>query len=341
MLRHRGRKVAGTGLGVLVGWLGLALVVACAGPTDARRVAGQSPVEASTAPPAASNLALQPGSGTDVGVGANGSVWLVGANPVAGGFGIWHWTGSAWAADPGGAVRVAVDPGGNPWLVNSLHAIYHWSGAGSTRLPGSGTDVGVGANGSVWLVGANPVGGGFGIWHWTGSAWAAVPGGAVTIAVDPGGNPWVINSLHSIYHWNGAGWTRLPGSGTDVGVGANGSVWLVGTNPVAGGFGIWHWTGTAWAATPGRRRDHRRGPRGQSLAGQLKSSDLVRPTSLIRHPGMRAGRPGVLRQLHQREPAVSDALGAAVSGVGRVEDHQLPEPVAGQCRHLGWYFLRR
>ena len=273
MARQRGRKVSRTALGVLTGWLGLALVVACSAPTGGGRVTAQSPTtsgrcgsaqtsdcgdltrsvaaSASRATSAASSLVLHPGSGTDVGVGANGAVWLVGANVVGGGFGIWHWTGSAWASVPGGAVRVAVDPSGNPWVINSLHAIYRWSGTGWIQLPGAGIDVGVGANGAVWLVGVNVVGGGFGIWNWTGSAWASVPGGAVRVAVDPSGNPWIVNSLHAIYRWSGAGWIQMPGGGTDVGVGANGSAWVVGVNAMAGGFGIWNWSGSAWQAGPG------------------------------------------------------------------------------------------
>jgi hypothetical protein len=144
---------------------------------------------------------------TDVAAGANGSVWVIGTNPVPGGYGIYRWTGSGWAAVPGGAVDIAVDPSGRPWLVNSVHRIYHWNGAGWTLLPGSATDVGVGANGSVWVVGTNPTGGGYGIYHWTGSRWAPAPGGAVTIAVDPSGRPWLVNSVHRVYQWNGAGWT--------------------------------------------------------------------------------------------------------------------------------------
>jgi hypothetical protein len=200
--------------------------------------------------PAPSGLTLRPGSATHVAVGANGSVWTVGTNPVRGGFGLSRWTGTTWTSVPGGAVAIAVDQAGNPWVVNSLHRIYHWNGTGWTLLPGAGTAIGVGANGSVWVVGTNPVRGGFGLSRWTGTTWTSVPGGAVAIAVDPAGNPWVVNSLHGVYHRNGTGWTLLPVAGTAVGVGANGSVWVVGTNPVSAGFGLWHLTGTTWTSVP-------------------------------------------------------------------------------------------
>jgi hypothetical protein len=201
--------------------------------------------------PVANPFVPRPGFANDVGVGASGSVWIEGTNPAPGGFGIWRWVGGSWAPEPGGALAIAVDPNGNPWVVNSLHQIFHWIGASWAQLPGAANDVGVGANGSVWIVGTNPVPGGFGIWHWTGTGWAPVAGGAVRIAVDPRGNPWVVNSIHQIFAWNGAGWPLLPGSATDVGAGANGAAWVTGTDPVGGGFGIFAWTGGAWAQVPG------------------------------------------------------------------------------------------
>ena len=194
---------------------------------------------------------LRPGGGTDIGVGANGSVWIIGGNRVSGGYGIYRWNGRTWTAMPGGAVRIAVDRAGNAWVVNSAHHIYHWTGRTWASYPGTATDIGVGANGSVWIIGAHPVSGGYGIYRWNGRAWAAVPGAAVRIAVDQGGNAWVVNSAHHIYHWTGKGWAAYPGTALDIGVGANGSVWIVGTNPVAGGYGIYHWNGKTWTAVPG------------------------------------------------------------------------------------------
>ena len=37
-----------------------------------------------------------PGSGNDIGVGANGAVWAIGTNPTAGGYGIFRWNGNDW-----------------------------------------------------------------------------------------------------------------------------------------------------------------------------------------------------------------------------------------------------
>ena len=202
-------------------------------------------------PPPPPFFTVRPGFGTDIAVGANGSVWVVGTNPVPGGYGIYQWNAKTWTPLAGGAVTIAVDPAGNPWITNSAHHIFHHSSAGWTAYPGSATDIAVGANGSVWVVGTNPVPGGYGIYQWNANTWTPLAGGAVTIAVDPAGNPWITNSAHHIFHHSSAGWTAYPGSATDIAVGANGSVWVVGTNPVPGGYGIYQWNANTWTPLAG------------------------------------------------------------------------------------------
>jgi hypothetical protein len=41
-------------------------------------------------------LTRLPGLGTDIGVGANGSVWIAGTNPVTGSYGIYRWNRNGW-----------------------------------------------------------------------------------------------------------------------------------------------------------------------------------------------------------------------------------------------------
>ena len=214
--------------------------------------AGSSPasVEAA-ATPSNATFSKQPGAGSDIAVGADSSVWIVGTANIPGGHGIYRWTGTGWAAVAGAAVAIAVGPDGSPWVVNSSHNLYHRVGASWVRLPGAGTDIAVGANGSVWVVGTNNVAGGHGIYRWTGTGWAAVAGGAVAIAVGPDGSPWVVNSSHNLYHRVGASWVYLPGAGTDIAVGANGSAWILGTAGIPGGHDIYRWTGTGRAAVAG------------------------------------------------------------------------------------------
>jgi hypothetical protein len=195
---------------------------------------------------------LRPGLATAISVGRNGAIWILGTKPVNGNYGIYHWNGKTWASVAGGAARIAVDPAGNPWIVNAAHHISHWNGKGWIAYPGTASDIGVGAHGSLWILGTNPAGAGnYGIYHWNGKSWTAVPGGAVRIAVDSAGNPWIINSAHRISHWTGKAWASSTGTATEIAFSANGSVWALGTTAVSGGYQILLWNGSSWTQMPG------------------------------------------------------------------------------------------
>ena len=68
-----------------------------------------------------------PGMAQDIGVGADGTPWKIGTIPGAGGFDIAEWDGSSWVGISGGAVRIDVDPQGNPWVVNTNGSIYKYT----------------------------------------------------------------------------------------------------------------------------------------------------------------------------------------------------------------------
>jgi hypothetical protein len=141
-----------------------------------------------------------PGTAKDIGIGANGSVWIVGTNPVSGGYGIYRWDGENWEGVDGGAVRIDVDPQGNPWIVNNNGNIYRRFGNHWEQLFGAARDIGIGANGSVWIVGTNPVSGGYVIYRWDGRNWEiGSDDGALQISVDKDGIPWIVNSSNHIY----------------------------------------------------------------------------------------------------------------------------------------------
>jgi hypothetical protein len=140
------------------------------------------------------------GTANDIGIGADGSVWIIGTGAVSGGYGIWRWKGkSDWQQVDGGAVRIAVDPEGRPWIVNSKGSIFRRLNNKWQLLPGTARDIGISADGSLWVIGTGSVGGSYGIWRWNGYGWNAFDGGAVAISVDPKGIPWVVNSEGSIF----------------------------------------------------------------------------------------------------------------------------------------------
>jgi hypothetical protein len=141
------------------------------------------------------------GTAKDIGIGANGSVWIIGTNTVSGGYGIyrWDWDGENWEGIDHGAVRIDVDPQGNPWIVKDNGNIYKRVGNKWEQLFGTAKDIGIGANGSVWIIGTNPVSGGYGIYRWDRENWKGIDGGAEQISVDRNGIPWVVNSSNHIY----------------------------------------------------------------------------------------------------------------------------------------------
>jgi hypothetical protein len=134
-----------------------------------------------------------PGLAADIGVGADGTVWVT--NPA--GF-IYRYDGTNFHLIPGSASRIAVDPSGNAWVVNSGGFIYRFNGSFFVNVPGIASDIGVGADGTVWVV--NPAG--F-IYRYNGTNFNLVAGLGSAISVDPVGQPWVVNSSGLIYRGHG------------------------------------------------------------------------------------------------------------------------------------------
>jgi peptidoglycan hydrolase-like protein with peptidoglycan-binding domain len=160
-----------------------------------------------------------PGCASDVGVGADDEVWIVGCDLAPGGFAVYKWNGSSWDFDTAnrGGARISVGPqtpGGTqvPWIVDANNNIWRRNDPSTTaggwdQLPGKGGDIAVSATGYAWLIGTTSVGGGRSIHVFneqpagTGSPpapavqkWIRVSGGAVNIATDDIGAPYVINS---------------------------------------------------------------------------------------------------------------------------------------------------
>ncbi|HEY5741382.1 MAG TPA: tectonin domain-containing protein, partial [Terrimicrobiaceae bacterium] len=67
-----------------------------------------------------------PGHAKDIGVGADGTVWIIGTNPFSteGDFGPHRWAENDWLGVEGGGVQISVDKSGLPWMVNSMGNIF-------------------------------------------------------------------------------------------------------------------------------------------------------------------------------------------------------------------------
>lgn len=199
-----------------------------------------------------------PGKATDIGIGANGDVYITGTELVSstGGFAIKKWNGNSWTIIPEcAAVRIAVGPDGKPWVVNKSNLIFRYDGGPYwTQLPGSASDIAVGADGSAYIIGTDYVSttGGFNISKWNGYSWTELAECAGTrIAVAPDGTPWVVNKSGLIFKYNSYGkpWAQYPGTANDIGISANGDVFITNntTSLTSSDFGIKKLSGSSWS----------------------------------------------------------------------------------------------
>jgi|LauGreStaDraftv2_3_1035109.scaffolds.fasta_scaffold02418_2 hypothetical protein len=138
-----------------------------------------------------------PGAAIDIGASAGG-VWVLGTAKVSGGYEIFRLTGtSTWTKVTGGAMRIDVDPKGNPWIVNDAGNVYRWNGNGWDTINGpKARDVGIGGDGSVFIVGQD---GSIHKWSSSSSSWVKRDGVMSEITVSRQGIPFGVNASKNIY----------------------------------------------------------------------------------------------------------------------------------------------
>ncbi len=215
---------------------------------------------------------LIPGDATDIGIGSDGSMWIVGRTASnQGGYQVERWVPGTkdWTRyEDVGAQRITVDRSGNAWIVDSQSRVQIWNGIRWDILGGIAADISAGANGTVWIIGRNPDGTS-GLFKWiperqvwqdndllifTGGN-VQVSGYSNRIAVDPNDNPWIVTDNGNVYRGTEeSGWSLVfDGNAKDVGIGADGSVYIIGTNPALGGYEIllWNEETQSWAILPG------------------------------------------------------------------------------------------
>ena len=204
----------------------------------------------------ACNVTVTPGKFTDVGVGADGSVFVVGSHAISGGgYPVYKVVNNELHKLPDcGALRLAVSPQGVPWVINSLNNILKYSAGAWVQMAGSGSDIGIGADGSVFAISTVIYSqtGGFTILKWNGSNWDTMTDcSGIHIAVGPNGIPWIINKTNKVYRFSGSiTWDLIDGVyANDIGIGANGTVAVSGQDPGTSGYNpaIYQYnSGTLW-----------------------------------------------------------------------------------------------
>lgn len=199
-----------------------------------------------------------PGLGKDISVGAGGSVWLIGTKerPGTSDFGVYRWNGSNWDDMGGGGIRLAVDPDGNAWLINSQFQIFRHKNASWTKMPGLAVDVGVGADGTVCVIGTDQTHSRYdaGVHRWNGTDWESLGGYGLRVSVGPDGNPWVSRWNGDVVQYRNGSWgSPLSAKAHDIGAGPDGSVWTVRGDRVGthDDYGVFRLNGSTWDSMSG------------------------------------------------------------------------------------------
>jgi hypothetical protein len=201
-------------------------------------------------------LTVTPGKFTDVGVGADGSVFLVGADQISGseGYRVYRYVNNELHKLPDcAAIRIAVSPHGVPWAINYQNQVLMYNAGSWQQMPGLATDIGIGADGSVYAVSTTVYSatGGFTILKWNGTGWDTMTDcSGIHIAVDQHGTPWVTNKSNIVYQYSGnVLWNPINAyQANDIGIGANGSVYITAWNTGVFGYNppIYQYTGSGW-----------------------------------------------------------------------------------------------
>jgi peptidoglycan hydrolase-like protein with peptidoglycan-binding domain len=180
-----------------------------------------------------------PGKAFDIGVGKDNSAWIITRTPLAGTneFTIAKFNGTDWVSctDFAGAKRIAVDPTGKPWVVNSAGNIFRRT----TNSPTSGSFQFVGGlaakdiaisqeNGYVYAIQAGA--GNQQVFKFTPKyvngvltdSWDVVPGSPYANRVSAGayGGPWLVDEYGSTFRqltYNS--WEQVSGRVFDIAVG--------------------------------------------------------------------------------------------------------------------------
>ena len=199
-----------------------------------------------------------PGGGTDVAIGPEGSVYVIGTAPCDGnGCAPYKWDGSNFQPVAGRGVRITVDAQGRLWLVNRNGGIYRYRSAtsqDSDQIPGFATDIGAGADGSVFIIGNTLCDtNGCAPERFNGNGFTPFAGRGVRISAGPNGLPTLVNKNMGIYRYdNQQSSTQLPGAASEVSVAPDGTIYVVGTTGCgANGCDLYKYNGSGFDFVPG------------------------------------------------------------------------------------------
>jgi WD40 repeat protein len=214
-----------------------------------------------------------PGIATDIAVGSDGSVWIVGSESR--GYLAFRWDDGAWVKAPRTHwMRIDAGPEGTVWAINRESKVFRWKNNDWQELAGAATDIAVGADGTVFIIGSESKG--HRIYKWDDGAWSDFPGSNYKrVAVGPDGNPFVVSQDHKIYRWRNNAWQELAGAATDIAAGPDGELFIIGS--ASKGNNIYKWDEGAWTKMPGNDfRNLSVGPNGEAWATKGDDGKIFR-----------------------------------------------------------------
>ena len=146
----------------------------------------------------------------DVAAGADNSVWIIGTDERAGGYGIYQRSASynTWTYMNLAALQIAVDKDGNAWVVDDKGEVHRYNLASKSweTMPEHKTglkakSIHTGASGAVWMLGAETIPGGFPIFQWNASnkAWDAYGTYGAADVAEAAGVPWIVQTDGKLY----------------------------------------------------------------------------------------------------------------------------------------------
>jgi hypothetical protein len=147
---------------------------------------------------------LLSGLAHDIAAGGDGSVWVIGTGPVAGGYGIFRWNGSGWTEIGGGATRIAVERDGSPWVVNDAGNVFRYNTQSRSwemkRTGGRSVHTGM-ATGAVWVIETEALAGGYRVKQWNpaSGAWEQYGAAGAVAVTESRGVPWIVQADGGIY----------------------------------------------------------------------------------------------------------------------------------------------
>lgn len=151
----------------------------------------------------------QPGGGSNIAAGPDGSIYVNGGTPANGNFDhpMYKWNGSSWTPIAGASMQMAVEPLGTPWALASSGVAFRLfpdTRLGWGIVPGGlkMTHIAVGASGHVWASGSDDVASGnHSTYQWDGQKWVNTQAQTVRVAVEPDGRPWFVTAAGGV--WRG------------------------------------------------------------------------------------------------------------------------------------------